>query len=56
MKREFQRNILNMKVEGKGLMAGLILWEEQVRKDVTQKEGRPWEETGDEKLWDDRDR
>jgi hypothetical protein len=44
-----------MKVKGTHLkgrpISGL---EQQVRKDVIQREGRPWEETEDEELWDDR--
>jgi hypothetical protein len=40
------KKVLNMKVKGK-CSGGRpkLRWEEQVRKAVTQKEGRTWEET-----------
>jgi hypothetical protein len=31
-------------------------WEQQVMKDVIQREGRPWEEIVEYELWKDRDR
>jgi hypothetical protein len=42
-----------MKVKGGSLRSR---WEQQIWKDVTQKEGRTWEEIGDEELWTDKDR
>jgi hypothetical protein len=45
-----------MKVKGKCPRGKLSTrWKQQVKKDVTQREGRPWEQT-EEELWEDRDR
>jgi hypothetical protein len=48
------KNVLNLKVNRKCPRGGSrSRWEQQVRKPVTQEEGRTWEET--EKLWEDTD-
>jgi hypothetical protein len=46
---------LNIKVKGKHPRGKLkSRWEQQVRKDVTQNEGRTWEETEEWELWGER--
>jgi hypothetical protein len=52
------KKVSNVRVERKCLKRKLRLtWELQVRKNVLEKEGRPWEETEDKKeLWEIRDR
>jgi hypothetical protein len=55
MKR-ITKKVFNMKVKGKHPRGRLrSRWEQQVRTDITQKEGRIWEET-DVDLWEDRNR
>jgi hypothetical protein len=50
------KKVLNMKAEGTFPRGRQISrWEQQVRKDVTQKQ-RTWEHTEQEELWEDRDR
>jgi hypothetical protein len=59
MKKErIPKKILDMKVKGKWSCGRLkSRWEQQVRKDITQREGRTRDETEkEEELWEDRDR
>jgi hypothetical protein len=47
------KNVLNMKVKGK-YQRLRSRWEEQVRKDLMQREGRPWDKTEYKDMWEDR--
>jgi hypothetical protein len=44
---------LNIKVKGKNLKS---IWEQEVKNDMTRKEGRPWEEIEEGKLWEHRNK
>jgi hypothetical protein len=49
------RKVFNVKIKGKCSRGSLrSKWEQKVKKDVTQMEGKPWEETQEEEMWKDR--
>jgi hypothetical protein len=58
MKTKPQRKVVKMKLRGKYSAERLkSKWEQQVRRNVSQKKGTTWEEVEDnEELWENRDR
>jgi hypothetical protein len=54
-KETIPKKVLNLKVKGKCPRGRLrSTWEQQVRKYITHKEGRSWEETEEQELWESR--